>query len=121
MLRRLCFGIFAVALLAPAVWGQTADEIIAKNVQARGGADKLKSVQSVKSTATLAMGPGMEAPGMLIQKRGNLARLQVTIQGLTAVQDYDGSHAWQVMPFMGKKDPELMAADEAKEVEEMGH
>jgi outer membrane lipoprotein-sorting protein len=109
----------AVALLVPAVWAQTADEIIAKNIQARGGADKLKSVQSIKATATMAMGPGMEAPGVLIQKRGNLARLEFTIQGLTAVQAYDGKNAWQIMPFTGKKDPEPMSADEAKEVEEM--
>jgi len=118
MFRKLCFGIIAVVLL-PVAWAQTADEIIAKNIQARGGMDKLKSVQSVKSTATMAMGPGMEAPGVLIQKRGNMARLEFTIQGLTAVQAYDGKSAWQVMPFMGKKDPELMSADEAKEVEEM--
>jgi outer membrane lipoprotein-sorting protein len=109
----------AVAVLVPVVWAQTADEIIAKNIQARGGSDKLKSVQSIKSTATMAMGPGMEAPAVLIQKRGNLARLEFTIQGLTAVQAYDGKNAWQIMPFMGKKDPELMSADEAKEVEEM--
>jgi outer membrane lipoprotein-sorting protein len=119
MFRKMCFGIVAVAVLAPAVWAQTADEIIAKNIQARGGLDKLKSVQSMKATATMAMGPGMEAPGVLIQKRGNLARLEFTIQGLTAVQAYDGKNAWQVMPFTGKKDPELMSADEAKEVEEM--
>jgi outer membrane lipoprotein-sorting protein len=109
----------AVALLVPTLWAQTADEVIAKNVQARGGMDKLKSVQSIKSTATMAMGPGMEAPGILVQKRGNLARLEFTIQGLTAVQAYDGKNAWQIMPFMGKKDAELMSADEAKEVEEM--
>ena len=119
MFRKLCFGIIAVAVIVPAVWAQTADEIIAKNIQARGGADKLKSVQSIRSTATMTMGPGMEAPGVLVQKRGNLARLEFTVQGLTAVQAYDGKNAWQVMPFMGKKDPELMSADEAKEVEEM--
>jgi outer membrane lipoprotein-sorting protein len=119
MFRKLCFGMLAVAVLAPAVWAQTVDEIIAKNVQARGGSDKLKSVQSIKSTATMTMGPGMEAPGVLIQKRGNLARLEFTVQGLTAVQAYDGKNAWQIMPFTGKKDPELMSADEAKEVEEM--
>ena len=119
MLRKLCVGMIAVAVLAPAMWAQTVDEIIAKNIQARGGSDKLKSVQTVKATATMAMGPGMEAPGVLIQKRGNLARLEFTVQGLTAVQAYDGKNAWQVMPFMGKKDPELMSADEAKEVEEM--
>jgi len=119
MFRRLCFGVVAIAVLAPAVWAQTVDEIIAKNIQARGGMDKLKSVQSIKSTATMAMGPGMEAPGLLIQKRDNLARLEFTIQGLTAVQAYDGKNAWQIMPFMGKKDPELMSGDETKELQEM--
>jgi outer membrane lipoprotein-sorting protein len=119
MLRKLCFAVVSLAVLVPIGWAQTADEIIAKNVQARGGSDKLKSVQSIKSTATMAMGPGMEAPGLLIQKRGNLARLEFTVQGLTAVQAYDGKNAWQIMPFTGKKDPELMSADEAKEVEEM--
>src|SRR6202142_3502505 len=119
MIRKLCFGIVAVTLLAAAVCAETADEIIAKNIQAGGGADKLDSVQTVKATATMAMGPGMEAPVVLIQKRGNLARLEFTIQGLTAVQAYDGKSAWEVMPFMGKKDPELMAADEAKDIQEM--
>jgi len=48
MFRKLGW-LMAVAVLAPAVWAQTADEIIAKNIQARGGLDKLKSVQSIKS------------------------------------------------------------------------
>jgi outer membrane lipoprotein-sorting protein len=119
MCRKLCLGMVAVALLASAAWAETADGVIAKNIQARGGADKLASVQTIKSTATMAMGPGIEAPGVLIQKRGNLARLEFTVQGLTAVQAYDGKNAWQVMPFTGKKDPELMSADEAKDVQEM--
>jgi outer membrane lipoprotein-sorting protein len=119
MIKKLCFGIVVATMLASAVWAETADEIIAKNIQARGGADKLGSVQTVKATATMAMGPGMEAPVTLIQKKGNQARLEFTIQGLTAVQAYDGKNAWEVMPFMGKKDPELMAADEAKDIQEM--
>ncbi len=118
MIRRVCLASIALAVLVPCLAAQTVDEIIAKNIQARGGADKLKSVQSIKSTATMALGPGMEAPGVLIQKRPALARLEFTVQGLTAVQAYDGKNAWQIMPFMGKKDPELMSADEAKEMEE---
>ena len=118
MIRRVCLSMIALAVLAPCLLAQTVDEIIAKNVQARGGAEKLKSVQSIKSTATMSMGPGMEAPGVLIQKRPTLARLEFTVQGLTAVQAYDGKNGWQIMPFMGKKDPELMSADEAKEIEE---
>jgi outer membrane lipoprotein-sorting protein len=118
MIRKVRMSMIALAVLAPCLLAQSVDEIIAKNVQARGGADKLKSVKSIKSTATMSMGPGIEAPGTLIQKRPALARLEFTVQGLTAVQAYDGKNGWQIMPFMGKKDPELMSADEAKEIEE---
>jgi len=118
MFRKLCFALVASAVLVPAMWAQTADEIIAKNVQARGGMDKLKGVQSMKATATMAMGPGMEAPTSVVVKRGNQVRMEFTIQGLTAVQAYDGKTAWQVMPFMGKKDAEPMSADEAKDIQE---
>jgi outer membrane lipoprotein-sorting protein len=118
MCRKMCF-LLALVVLVPAMWAQTVDEIIAKNVQARGGMDKLKSVKTVKSTLTIAQGPGMEFPAVLIQKRGELARIEFTIQGLTGIQAYDGKDAWQVMPFMGKKDPEQMSADEAKEIQEM--
>jgi outer membrane lipoprotein-sorting protein len=118
MVRKFCLSIVALTVLIPGLYGQTADEIIAKNIQARGGLDKLKSVKSIKTTATMTMGPGMEAPVTLIQKRPEMARIEFVVQGLTAIQAYDGSKAWQVMPFMGKKDAELMSADETKEIEE---
>ena len=118
MVKKVCLSIVALAVLVPSLWAQTADDIIAKNIQARGGMDKLKSVKTIKTTATMTMGPGMEAPGIMFQKRPEMARLEFTVQGLTAVQAYDGSKAWQIMPFMGKKDAELMSADETKEMEE---
>jgi len=118
MLRRLPLVITVAVLLAPVLSAQTVDEIIAKNVQARGGMDKIKSVQSVRSTGTMTMGPGMEAPAILILKRPDNARLEFTVQGLTAVQGYDGKDAWQIMPFTGKKDPEMMSADDKKDIEE---
>lgn len=119
MMRKVCLSVIALAVLAPSLLAQSADEIIAKNIQARGGAEKLKGVQSIKTTATMTMGPGMELAGTVIQKRPMLARMEFSLQGMTAVQAYDGKDAWQIMPFMGKKDPELMSADEAKETEEM--
>jgi len=38
----------------------------------------------------------------------------VGIQGLAQVQATDGKVAWQVSPFEGRKDPQLMSADDAK-------
>jgi hypothetical protein len=51
-------AVATAAVLASALWAQTAADIIAKNVQVRGGMDKLKSVQTVKAAATIATGPG---------------------------------------------------------------
>lgn len=118
MFRKLSLVVALAVLLVPSMLAQTVDEIIAKNVQARGGLDKIKSVQTIRSTATMTMGPGMEAPGLMIQKRPDMARLEFTVQGLTAIQAYDGKDAWQIMPFTGKKDPETMSADDKKDLEE---
>jgi len=117
MLRKSCLLAGLAVLFTQVLSAQTVDEIIAKNIQARGGLDKIKAVQSVKSSGTMSMGGGMEAPGTLIQKRPDMARLEFTVQGLTAVQAYDGKTAWQIMPFMGKKDAELMSADDKKDME----
>ncbi len=35
---------------------------------------------------------------------------------MTAVQAYDGSVGWQIQPFGGKKDPELMGEDDLRDL-----
>jgi outer membrane lipoprotein-sorting protein len=117
MLRKMGLSLAIAAALAPALLAQTVDEIIAKNVEARGGVDKLKSVKTVRATGKMEFG-AMEAPGTMIQKRPDMVRIDFTVQGLTAVQAYDGKSAWSIMPFTGKKDPELMPADETKAMSE---
>jgi len=41
-------------------------------------------------------------------------RYEAELQGLTQVQAYDGTHAWQISPFQGRKDPQKLSADDAK-------
>jgi outer membrane lipoprotein-sorting protein len=118
MFRKFCLVLLGLGLLSPVLLAQTVDELIAKNVQARGGAEKIKAVQSIRSSGKMTMGPGVEAPGVMIQKRPDMMRVEFTVQGLTAVQAYDGKSAWMIMPFMGKKDPELMTADDTKDFQD---
>ena len=118
MLKKLSLCVAFLAFLTPALIGQTVDEIIAKSVEARGGMEKLKALKSIRSTGKMEIGPGIEAPGTMYLKRPNMARLEFTVQGLTAVQAYDGKSGWMIMPFTGKKDPEAMTADDTKEMEE---
>jgi outer membrane lipoprotein-sorting protein len=118
MFRKILAGFALAALVAVPASAQTLDEVLAKNYKARGGLDKLKAVQTVRMTGTMTVGPGMEAPLVLEQKRPNMFRMEFTLQGMTGVQAYDGKTGWQLMPFQGRKDPEPLPEDAMKQVEE---
>ena len=117
MFRRVLMVGALLALLAPIASAETVDEVLAKYIAARGGMDKIKAVKSVKVTGKMVMGGGqMEAPFVQMKRRPSDSRTEFVFQGLTGVQAYDGTGAvaWNIMPFMGKKDPEKMSADDAK-------
>jgi outer membrane lipoprotein-sorting protein len=118
MKRKTFAWLLVAGLMGAAAWAQTADEIIEKNIQARGGREKLKAVESVRMSGKMSMGQGMEAPFTLEMARPKKVRLEFTIQGMTGVQVYDGTTGWAVMPFMGKTDPEEVAGDDLKEMED---
>ena len=102
-------------LVAAAAGAETADDVIAKFVAARGGMAKIKAIQSLDMTIK-ANQQGVEFPGKLEWKRPDKMRLEMTIQGKTMVQAYDGKTAWTIMPFLGSPDPQVMSADDAKDV-----
>ena len=112
---RKLFSAAALVLAAGAARAETVDDVIARHIAARGGMDKIKAIQSV-DMAVKANQQGLEFPGRLQWKRPDKMRLEMTIQGKTLVQAYDGKTAWTIMPFLGSPDPQVMAADEAKEV-----
>jgi len=105
-------GLFC--LLAIAVSAQTADELVAKNLQARGGVDKIKAVNTVKKNGKAYVGINAEVSQE--QKRPNMIRVDVTVQGMTQIQAYDGSVSWQISPFQGRKDAEFMGEDDARDL-----
>jgi outer membrane lipoprotein-sorting protein len=117
MLRRALLGLLAGAVVTAPALAQTADEVIARSLEARGGLDKLKAVQSIRMTGKLTMGPGIEAPITIEMKRPRSARLEITIQGSTGVQAYDGKQAWQIPP-MGSRQPEPIPEEMAKDLDE---
>jgi len=49
-------------------------------------------------------------------QRPNLVRETFSLQGMTAVQAYDGSAGWQIQPFGGRKDPQLMGEDDLRDL-----
>jgi len=118
MIRKTFACTLLAGLVAAAVSAQSVDELIAKNLEARGGKDKIKAVKSVRMTGKMAMGQGMEAPFTLEKARPKKVRFELTIQGMTGIQAYDGTTGWMVMPFMGKKEPEPIAGDDLKNMDD---
>ena len=93
--RVLCVA-FVMVLTASALVAQTVDEIVAKNVASRGGAEKWKSIESMKMTGTIDAG-GRTIDLTAWTKRPNLSRQEMSSDGQKAVQAFDGSRFW-VMP-----------------------
>ncbi len=98
--------------------GPSLDEVLASHYEALGGTDAWSNVNAVRFSGTMSMGPGVEAPFTMTMQRPDKIRLEFTFQGMTGIQASDGAVAWMVMPFMGKKDPEEMPADMAKQLKE---
>lgn len=103
-----CLSVFAVS--------QTADELVNKNIEAKGGIDKIKAIKTVRMTGKAVFPGGFTASSGQENMRPNLLRETFTIQGMTAVQAYDGTTGWQIQPFGGKKDPQFMGEDDLRDL-----
>ena len=83
-------------LLSFSVSAQTADEIIAKYIQKIGGIERLQAIKTMRSTGKFVGGGGFEAVVVIENKRPNLVREEFSLQGLTAVNAYDGRNGWAI-------------------------
>jgi outer membrane lipoprotein-sorting protein len=105
-----------LAVAGSRLGAQTVDEVVAKNLAARGGLEKLKAVKALRMTGTMSMGPGMTAPMVLELARGNRMRMEFTVEGKKGIQVFDGTNGWVLMQFMGQTDPEAMPAEAVTDV-----
>jgi len=107
----------AMVLAAGSARALTVDELIAKNIESRGGMEKLKAIQSLRTEGTRTRsGGGFEMSFVETKKRPGAMRSEATLQGLTMVRAYDGKEGWAIQPFRGRKDPEKLSADAVKEM-----
>ncbi len=93
------------------------DEIIRKHIDARGGLEKIRAIQTLKITGTALLGGQLEAPITVRTKRPNLVRLDMVLQGKGFIQSYDGDTAWTVNPMQGNPEAQKAGADEQKQME----
>jgi outer membrane lipoprotein-sorting protein len=99
---------------------ETVEEIVAANLEAKGGEEAWMALETGRMTGTMRMGGGaagaLEMPFTVEFKKPLKIRLEFTMQGMTAVQAFDGETGWAVLPFLGKTEPEEIAEDQVKQL-----
>jgi hypothetical protein len=117
---RLVILLLSAAVVAPEGFAHdknatTAEELVSKNIEAKGGADALHALQSLKLSGKMLVQQGqIQLAYVQTKKRPGEVRTDATIQGMTIVEAYDGKEGWKVSPLQGRKDPEKMSADDLK-------
>lgn len=99
---------------------QSAEDIVAKHIQATGGAN-WKNVKTIQMKATIAAdaAAGMTINWTMTAVRDKAARMDVSVMGMSQVSVVNGDKGWSNNPFMGKTDPEPMTADQVKSMTSM--
>ena len=121
--RTYLLAVLAAILLATAIAPApqtpsiTAEELVKKALAARGGAARIKAVQSEKITGTISFGPGLGGPFFVELKRPLKMHMEMNVQNQTIVRVYDGrGSGWMVNPFAEDKGPVAMSGGELKNI-----
>jgi hypothetical protein len=103
-MRRAVMLLIMVLCLGLSAHSQTAEELINKNIEAKGGIEKIKAIKSMRMTGKLKGGGFTGATGQ-DNLRPNLVRETLSLQGMTSVQAYDGARAGRFNPLAGQRIP----------------
>jgi len=89
---------------------------IARNVEARGGADAWEAIESLRLAGQMDLGQGMHVPYVLEQKRPGKMCIEFEFDDMTSTQCVDGNTGWKRLPFRGRNIPEPMTDAELRDM-----
>jgi outer membrane lipoprotein-sorting protein len=119
----------------------TAEQVVEKNVAARGGLSAWRAVQTLSMSGKMQAGGNdqrtstLRVPGAVAQsavpkqrpaeqaqlpfrmelKRPRKSRMELDFRGQPAVQVYDGANGWRLRPFLNRHQVEPYTPDQLKE------
>jgi outer membrane lipoprotein-sorting protein len=126
MVRSLRTGLLVAVVAASSgsiAYGQTVDEIVAQNLKARGGVERLKALTSTKVTADVEQ-QGTKIHQVVWAKRPNMMRKEMeatppppspnratvppALGPIKVVIASDGNTVWMINPMMGEGPQQIM-------------
>ena len=107
----LCASVLLLSAAAAASQTPTVEELIARNTESRGGASRLKEVNTRRVTGTITI-QEREAAVEVLAKRPNLMVQEMQMDNQRFVTAFDGQQAWQLNPMFGPK-PQVVKGPQA--------
>jgi hypothetical protein len=120
-MRSIASFLFPVVLMAGPLPAQdaSAQTILDQHLAAIGGTERLKALGSLRIAGRQVLMPAsLELPMVIEQRRPNLQRVELTVQGMTEVQTFDGRTGWIKTPWAANKEAVPMRPDEVKALSE---
>jgi hypothetical protein len=109
-MKRFLFSLFVITT-AFAANAQTAEEIVAKHIDAIGGADACRKINSVKREGSMQV-MGNDVSVTSTQLNGKGLRQDLVIAGLSNYYIISSSAGWNFFPIQGQQAPEPMTAED---------
>ena len=95
------------------------EDLIARNIEAKGGLARLRAILTIKLTGTQSM-QGTNAAVKIYTKRPNFVRQETVINGKLVTSGFDGQTAWMHNPFVGTE-PMVMSGPQAELIREQSN
>jgi hypothetical protein len=110
----------AAAAAAPSPARLSVDQIVDRNIAARGGLTAWRAVKTLTIAGELDAGgkPNHTLPYVLKEKRPIKSRLEIVFKDQTSLQVYDGTQGWKVRPFLNRNEVETYTPAETKSAAE---
>lgn len=111
MFKKLLFA--GLAFTSMTVGAQTADDIVAKNIEAMGGAAKIATLISVKKTGTMSA-QGQDFPVTMTINHMKGFRIDFEIMGTSNYQLITPTKSSTFMPIQQMTEPKISTEEESK-------
>jgi hypothetical protein len=108
--------ILAMGAIPGVAVAQTADAIVARVVTARGGANHLRALHSIRLTGQVSFGPNASGPLLVEQRQPHMIREELTLRDKTLIRGYDGHAGWTIDPFGSPPGLRGLTGDDLKNI-----
>jgi len=115
-ITKIIASAFILLSTSAASFAQTADEIVAKHLEALGGAEKWKALKSIEMKNKFTV-QGMDIDSKTVIVNGKSLRTDISVMGQEIISAIDGETGWAQQPAMmgGTGEPEDMPGALIKE------